>query len=309
MKIGNYKGLNIGKKDIVKITEEELMVEIEKMLDAKISKEVKNGKSELGDIVTIDFEGFIDNVPFDGGKGENYDLELGSGSFIPGFEDQLVGYEKGADVEVNVKFPDDYHAEELKGKDSVFKCHIHEVSAKTKAEFNDKFAKEYNFNTKEELKAELERQMNLKRQNEVDNEYLEKLMQLVINDSIVELDENQVKKRIDDMVGYYEESIAQYGMDFNSYLEMQKMTLEQFRDEVAKDAVESVKSDMIFNEIAKLENINVTDDELNKELELYKNYYKMNDQMYQRFLNEEKENVKNEITRRKVSKILLEANN
>lgn len=309
MKLGKYKGLEIGKVSFIEVNDEEVMNEINKMLSQKIGKEIKNGKSEINDIVNINFEGFIDGVPFDGGKGEKYDLELGSHSFIPGFEDQLVGYEKNSKVDVNVKFPEDYHAENLKGKDAIFKCEILEVYKKKDSQFDDEFAKEYNFNTKEELFDELKRQMNLKRENEASNEYLDKLMQILLKEAEIELDDNTVKNRIDEMVDYYQNSIAQYGMDFNTYLAMQKMTLEQFRDQVTDEAIESVKSDSIFNEIAKLENIDVKDDELNSELELYKKYYNMNDEMFNKFVNEEKNNVKNEIIRRKVSKILLDENN
>ena len=255
MKIANYKGLNIGRVGYVPVTEEEVNKEIDALLQSKISTVEKEGKSSLGDIVTIDFEGFLDGVPFEGGKGEKYDLELGSNSFIPGFEDALVGYEKGANVDVNVTFPEEYHAKNLAGKPVVFKCFIHAVKEKKEAVLDDNLAKEFGIPTAQELLVELERQMNLKKKNEADNEYLEKLVKKILADSDVETPEDEVKARIDEMVGYYENNIAQYGMDFDSYLKMANKTLEQFRDELTDEAIESVKGDVLFNEIAKLENI------------------------------------------------------
>lgn len=308
MKIANYKGLNIGKVGYVPVTEEEVNKEIDALLQSKISTVEKEGKSSLGDIVTIDFEGFLDDVPFEGGKGEKYDLELGSNSFIPGFEDALVGYEKGANVDVNVTFPEEYHAKNLAGKPVVFKCFIHAVKEKKEAVLDDNLAKEFGIPTAQELLVELERQMNLKKKNEADNEYLEKLVKKILADSDVETPEAEVKARIDEMVGYYENNIAQYGMDFDSYLKMANKTLEQFRDELTDEAIESVKGDVLFNEIAKLENISVSDEELDKEIQLYKNYYHMDDETFEGFKKEKSNDVKNEILRRKTANILLENN-
>lgn len=309
MKIANYKGLNIGRVGYVPVTKEEVDKEINALLQSKISTVEKEGKSSLGNIVTIDFEGFLDGVPFEGGKGEKYDLELGSNSFIPGFEDALVGYEKGANVDVNVTFPEEYHEKSLAGKPVVFKCFIHAVKEKKEAVLDDNLAKEFGIPTAKELLVELERQMNLKKKNEADNEYLEKLVKKILADSEVETPEDDVKARIDEMVGYYENNIAQYGMDFDSYLKMANKTLEQFRDELTDEAIESVKGDVLFNEIAKLENIIVSDEELDKEIQLYKNYYRMDDETFESFKKEKSNDVKNEILRRKTANILLDNNN
>ena len=309
MKIANYKGLNIGRVGYFPVTKEEVDKEINALLQSKISTVEKEGKSSLGNIVTIDFEGFLDGVPFEGGKGEKYDLELGSNSFIPGFEDALVGYEKGTNVDVNVAFPEEYHEKSLAGKPVVFKCFIHAVKEKKKAVLDDNLAKEFGIPTAQELLVELERQMNLKKKNESDNEYLEKLVKKILADSEVETPEAEVKARIDEMVGYYENNIAQYGMDFDSYLKMANKTLEQFRDELTDEAIESVKGDVLFNEIAKIENLTVSDEELDKEIQLYKNYYQMDEETFNSFKAEKSNDVKNEILRRKTANILLENNN
>ena len=309
MKIANYKGLKIGKEGYIPVTKDEVNREIDALLKSKISTIEKNGKSANGDIVNIDFEGFLDGVAFEGGKGEKYDLELGSNSFIPGFEDALIGCSKGDNVDVNVTFPENYHEKSLRGKPVVFKCYIHEVKEKKEAVLDDELAKEFGIPTASELMAELERQMNLKKKNEADNEYLDKLVKAILVDSEIDLEENKVKSRIDEMVEYYESNIAQYGMDLDNYLKMSNKTLEQFRDELTNDAIESVKSDELFNEIAKLENVSVTDSELENEISLYKSYYQMDDETFESFKKEKANDVKAEILRRKTANILLENNN
>ncbi len=309
MKIANYKGLKIGKEGYIPVTKDEVNREIDALLKSKISTIKKNGKSANGDIVNIDFEGFLDGVAFEGGKGEKYDLELGSNSFIPGFEDALIGYQKGDNVDVNVTFPENYHEKSLRGKPVVFKCYIHEVKEKKEAVLDDELAKEFGIPTASELMAELERQMNLKKKNEADNEYLDKLVKAILVDSEIDLEEDKVKSRIDEMVEYYESNIAQYGMDLDNYLKMSNKTLEQFRDELTNDAIESVKSDELFNEIAKLENVSVTDSELENEISLYKSYYQMDDETFESFKKEKANDVKAEILRRKTANILLENNN
>ncbi len=309
MKIANYKGLKIGRNEFVPVSKEEVNKEIEALLQSKISTKEKEGKSSNGDIVNIDFEGFLDGVAFEGGKGEKYDLELGSNSFIPGFEDALIGYEKGANVDVNVTFPEEYHEKSLAGKPVVFKCYIHSVKEKVESKLDDDLAKEFGIPTADELLKELERQMNLKKKNEEDNEYLDKLVKEILKDSTIDVEDDNVKSRIDEMVGYYEQNIAQYGMDFNTYLQMANKTLEQFRDELTAEAIESVQSDVLFNEIAKLEGISVTDEELEHEISLYKSYYKMDDATFEQFKNEKKNDVQSEILRRKTANILLDNNN
>ena len=309
MKIANYRGLKIGREGYVPVSKDEVNREIDALLKSKISATEKNGKSANGDIVNIDFEGFLDGVAFEGGKGEKYDLELGSNSFIPGFEDALIGFSKGDNVDVNVTFPENYHEKSLAGKPVVFKCYIHEVKEKKEAVLDDELAKEFGIPTASELMAELERQMNLKKKNEADNEYLDKLVKAILVDSEIDLEENKVKSRIDEMVEYYESNIAQYGMDLDNYLKMSNKTLEQFRDELTSDAIESVKSDELFNEIAKLEGIDVTDSELEHEISLYKSYYQMDDETFDSFKKEKANDVKAEILRRKTANILLENNN
>ena len=309
MRICNYKGHNIGKEQYEKVTQLELEEELNKMLNEHVSFEKKNDKASLGDVCNINYEGFLDGVPFEGGKADGYDLELGSNTFIPGFEDGLVGVSVGDDIDVNVTFPTEYHAENLKGKPVVFKCHINEVKTKVTPELNDEFANKYGISSLELMKKELENQMNLKRQNESDNKYLNKLINKLIQESEVEVGTDLVKARIDELVSYYEQNIAQYGMDLNSYLGMMNMTLEQFRDSIADNALISVKGDTLLDEIAKLEELTVLDDEINNELLLYKDYYGWDDEKVSNFKNEKNQELYTDLLRRKVAKLLIESNN
>ncbi|MCR5232166.1 MAG: trigger factor [Acholeplasmatales bacterium] len=309
MKIGNYKGLEIGKEEFVPVTGMEVEREITNLLRQKVAFNTKEGKSELGDTVNIDYKGLLDDVAFEGGTAEKYDLELGSHSFIPGFEDQLVGYEAGSDVDVNVTFPEEYHAPNLAGKAVVFKCHIHEVKQRVTPEFNDEFAKEFGLESAEALKTELEKQMNLKKKEDLNNAYMDKLMRAIVDDSEVEIPDDVAKAKVDEMYGYYESQIAQYGLDINTYLQMQNMTVEAFRDELAKQAMEAAKFDVVVDEIRKLENILVTEEEIEKEFLMYKDYYNIPEEEYNNFKATKKDAVENHLLMKKTAEYLMEVNN
>ena len=309
MKISDYKGLNVGKQEFTPASEEEITAELNNLLNSKVSYKTKEGKSALGDTVNIDYKGLLDDVAFEGGTAEKYDLGLGSGSFIPGFEEQLVGYEAGSDVDVHVTFPEQYHAENLAGKAVVFKCHIHEVKEKVTPEFNDEFAKGFGLDSAEALKTELARQMNAKKKNDLDNEYLGRLIKTIIDASEIEVTEEDMKARVDEIYSYYESQIAQYGMNMDSYLAMQNLTVEDFRNQLADQAMASAQGDVLFDEIAKMENITATDDEVSHELKMYQDYYQIPEEEFKQFVSEKKDDVKSDILRRKTAVFLVENNN
>lgn len=308
MKIGTYKGIELNMDAYVPVTKEEVENELANIVARKQSYKTKEGKSALGDTVNIDYKGLLDDVAFEGGTAEKYDLELGSNSFIPGFEDQLVGYEAGSDVDVNVTFPEQYHAPNLAGKDVVFKCHIHEVKEKVTPVLNDEFAQSYGLANVSELKNQLELEMNKKKKNDWDNEYLGRLMVKIIAESEVEVSEELMKSRVDEMYDYYEQQIAQYGMDINTYLTMQNISMEDFRNQLAVQAMDSAKGDVIFEEIAKAEGITVSEDDINYELGKYREYYEMNDAAFNEFVTERKADVAKDIERRKTAVFLLNNN-
>lgn len=307
-KFCNYKGLSLGKEEVLDITPEEIEAQLEQMVKESVSFEAKEGKSENGDIVNIDFEGFVDGVAFEGGKGEKYDLELGSNSFIPGFEEQLVGYEKGASVDVNVIFPEEYHAEHLKGKPAVFKCYIHEVKAKKPAERNDELAKKYGLETLDQLITAIGNKLKSEKQQKVANEFIGKVCNHLAENSEINLDEKKVELRIEELVRYYEESIAQYGTNLESYLQMTGMSMDQFKVQLRPEAEHSCKIDAIYDHIEKEENIVVTNEEFNNEIHFIKRYYKLNDEQINKFIEERGEMFKKEIIRAKISDFLFKNN-
>lgn len=309
MKISNYKGLNVGKKEFVSVTEEEITSELNNLVNSKVSYKTKEGKSALGDTVNIDYKGLLDDVPFEGGTAEKYDLALGSGSFIPGFEEQLVGYLAGSDVDVHVTFPEQYHAENLAGKAVVFKCHIHEVKEKVTPEFNDEFAKGFGLESAEALKAELARQMNAKKKNDLDNEYLGRLIKTIVDASEIEVSEEVMKSRVDEIYSYYENQVSQYDLNMESYLAMQQMSVEDFRNQLADQAMASAQGDVLFDEIAKAEGLEVTEEEVSHELKMYQDYYQVPDEEFKKFVDEKKDDVKADILRRKTALFLVENNN
>ena len=309
MNVSNYKNLNVGKKEFTPATEEEMNQELNNLLKSKITYKEKEGKSALGDTVNIDYKGLLDDVPFEGGTAEKYDLGLGSGSFIPGFEEQLVGYSKGDDVDVHVTFPEQYHAENLAGKAVVFKCHIHEVKEKVTPELNDEFAKGFGLESLEQLKNELVRQMNAKKKNDLDNEYLGRLIKNIVDNSEIEVSDEVMKKSVDEIYAYYESQVAQYGLNMDSYLAMQQMSVEDFRNQLADQAMAQAQGDQLLQYVAENENITASDEEVERELSMYQNYYQIPDEEFKKFKDERLEDVKADILRRKTALFLIENNN
>ena len=310
MKLFNYKNNTIGKEELVLTNEEELEAELFSMREkAKTAKE-KEGKSQEGDVVNIDFEGFVDGVAFEGGKGENYDLELGSGTFIPGFETQLIGYEKGAEVDVNVTFPENYQAENLKGKPALFKCKINAVKEKITPELDDAFAQMYGIPTLDNLKEVLKAQMDSRKREEAINEYLGKLINMIIEKSEIEVNDEEKESRINEMLQYYEQAMKSYGTDLDNFLKMTNQDLDTFKNtQIVPEAIKTLQMDNLIKEIAKLENIVATDEDIEKDLQAIKVQYQMLDDQFEQFKELRKNEIAFEVLRRKVSLFLYENNN
>lgn len=308
MKIGQYKENKLGKVHAEEVKDEEVELEIANMLKQASTFEEVDAESKLGSVVNIDFEGFCDDVAFDGGKGEGYDLELGSNTFIPGFEDQLVGYKKGDNVDVNVTFPENYQAENLKGKPALFKCKINAVKEKKTAELNEEFVAQYGMKSVEDFKKELKNQMYLQKENKMLNDYLTKLLDHIVENSEIEVSEEEYSKKIQDMIDYYDRAMAQYGSNIDGYLQMINSTMEDFKNEIKPEAIKSFKIDVIFDEVAKLENIIVTDEELNSQVALMKAQYNLTQEQIDATLASHKEDMKKDIARNKVSEFLVKNN-
>ena len=268
VKIDGYKGISV-EKTVKTVTDEEVDKEVERIREnnARII-DVDDRPAQLTDTVVFDFEGSVDGKTFDGGKAEKFSLELGSGRFIPGFEDQIVGKSIGEDFDVNVTFPEDYNAKELAGKPAVFKCKIHEIKGKELADLDDEFAKDVSeFDTLDEYKADLKKKLQERANNradgELDNTISEKLAELVEG----EIPDAMTENRINDMLREWEYRNRYAGVTIKDYLQYTGLTMEKFRETFREPAATQVKLRLGLEKIAELENFTISDEELEKQYE------------------------------------------
>ena len=277
VKLGNYVGLDYAVKETV-VTDEEFDNEINRMRKTYAEMVTVDGEAENGDTVVIDYTGLKDGVEFDGGKAEGHNLVLGSKSFIPGFEDQLVGVKAGEDRDVNVTFPEDYFAEELKGAAVVFKVHVSEVKREVLPELNDDFAADVNIpsvETVDELKAKVRERLETSKKDAAEREADEALMLEVSNSSEVEIPETLVKEEEQNMVNQMAGRIQQFGMNFNDYLKAMGKTVEELMEDYKEDATKSVKLRLVLEAIAKQENLVATDEQVEEEFQKIADEYQM----------------------------------
>lgn len=277
VKISKYKDLGI-KKAETKVTKKEVDAEIEKLLDKYADIVVKDGKIEDGDTAIIDFEGFMNDIPFEGGKGENYPLVIGSGSFIPGFEEQLIGLKSGDETDVKVKFPEDYHAEDLKGKDAVFKVKVHEVKTKEKPKMDKEFFLDLGFdnvNTEEELRDLVKVELEAQKDYENDNKYVDDLLEAVNKNTTVDVPEELVNEEIDRMIKQYEQNLQMQGVTLEMFYQFTNSDEQALRDQMREEALKRVQYRFILEEIAILEKIEISDEDADKEAEELSKKYNM----------------------------------
>lgn len=268
IKLGDYKSVKVEKEE-VNVTDEAVKEELEKIrLNAGKLKELEDDAvSALNDVVNIDFEGFIDGEAFNGGKAEGFDLTLGSGSFIDNFEDQLVGYKKGDEVEVNVSFPENYGAANLAGKPALFKVKVNAVKRTEEAKLDDELAKEKGFENLEELTKNTKENLVKREEARVENEFTGKVVEAVVATTEFDVPEALVEKEIDFQINRFAQQMQMQGISLNQYFEMTGQSLEQMREQVRENARVSVKTDLILDKIAQAENVTATEDEINAEIE------------------------------------------
>lgn len=278
VKLGDYKAIEY-KVEEVKAEDQEIDDQIATLLDRKADLELKeDGAVEDGDTTVIDFEGFLDDVAFEGGKGENYDLVIGSHSFIPGFEEQLIGMKPEETKDINVTFPEDYHAENLKGKDVRFTVTVHEIKKKVLPELNDEFVKELkydNVNTVEELRNFTKENILSRKENDARNRAETDLMDKIADITEVEIPEAMVKSELDSMVQNYEARMMQQGISLAQFLQITNQTIDQLRDSMKDDASKRIKINLALAEIAKSENVTVNEEDLKSEYDKMAEMYAM----------------------------------
>lgn len=277
--LGEYKGVEVEKveetvnEDVVTAKLEEMREKASRLVS--VEREIANG-----DTANIDFEGFDGEVAFEGGKGENYDLVIGSGSFIPGFEEQLVGKKVGEEVEVNVTFPEEYHAENLAGKPVVFKVKVNDVKVKELPELNDEFAADTTeFNTLEELTADVRAKAEADAAEAAKNELRNRVIEKVVENTTVEVPEAMIKNEIENQLMELNYQLQYQGFGMEQFLQMTGKTMEEFKAEFTtnrrEEAVKNVKTSLVIEAIAKAEGVEVSEEEVNAEVEKMAAAYNM----------------------------------
>lgn len=285
-KLGEYKGVEVSKVTH-RTTEKEINGEIEKIRTRNARMvTVEDREAKLDDTVNINFEGFVDGVAFEGGKGENFDLKLGSGQFIPGFEDQLVGKNIGEEVEVNVKFPKEYHAEELKGKKAMFKVTINSIKAQELPELDDEFAKDVSeFDTFEEFKADLTKKLKESNKEKAKRELEDKILETICNNTEIDIPEAMFETAVDGQIRDFAMQLRYQGIDLEQYAKYTGVTVDAMRAQVRPEAEKRVKTSLVLEKIAKTENIEVTEKELEAEIEKMAEQSKMKAEDVKKYVN------------------------
>ena len=308
VELGDYKGIEV-EKVTYETKDEDIDTEIKKALEqnARIitveDREVKNG-----DMTVIDFEGFVDGVAFEGGKGTDYSLEIGSGTFIPGFEDQIVGAKLNEEIDVNVTFPEEYHSEELKGKPALFKVTVKEIKEKQIPELNDDFVKDISeFDTvdqyKADIKAKLEKSNEDRAKTELENKVIEKLVEGVE----VEIPECMIKTQLDNIAQDFDYRLQMQGMSLQKYVEMTSSTLDAFKEQFKDQAISQVKTQLTLEAVAKAEKITSTAKDIEEEMKKMAEMYGMElDKIKKMFRDEDKKSLEAEIVTRKTVEFLVE---
>lgn len=280
VKLGQYKGLEIKKRDY-KVTDEQVnQVVNQEVLDKTLTQELKeNQVVENGDVAVFDFEGFLDGVAFEGGKAEKYSLVIGSGQFIPGFEEQLLGMKKDEEKTIKVKFPEQYHAENLKGKDVEFKILMHEVKVEKKEELTDELvSKHTQFKTIEEYKKSIVEKLTQKNQEEYESYIEQSAVQLASDNAVIDIPEAMVERDVEHQVKQAETSMKQYGLSLENYLQMQGKTLSEYKEDLKRQSYERIHQVLTLEQIAKEENLTATDEEVSKKIQEYATEYKMTEE-------------------------------
>ena len=266
--LGDYKSVKV-EKEVLDVNDEKVNAEIEIMRSnaGKLKEVADDEAAKDKDVTNINFEGFIDGEAFDGGKAEGFDLTLGSKSFIDTFEDQIIGHKKGDEFDVNVTFPEEYHAENLKGKPAVFKVKVNSIKRKEEAELNEDLAKELGYDSVEDLKAKTKENLIKREETRIENEYKGKVVDAVVEGVNFEIPEAIVEREIQFQINRFAQQLQMQGMSLNQYFEMTGQNIEKMRESIKESAEKSVKRDLVLTEIAKVEKVEATEEEVNAELD------------------------------------------
>ena len=275
VELGEYAGLEVTKK-VKTVDEAQVEAEIKRMQDRNGRLLTREGEAQNGDTADIDFEGFVDGVAFEGGKAEHYSLVLGSGSFIPGFEDQIIGHKAGDEFDIQVKFPAEYQAEELAGKDATFKIKLHEVKYKELPELDDDFAKDVSeYDTMEQLKDSIRAGIAANNEKQADQQVENDLIEKVVNGMEADVPAAMIESRVDELVQDFEYRIQQQGLKLQDYLKYMGMNMDAFRTQFTEQAEKQVKTRLAMEAVVAKEKIEATEEEFEAEVKRIADAYQM----------------------------------
>lgn len=307
--LGDYMGVEV-EKTPVEVTDEEIQKEIDKERENNSRMiDVDDRAVENGDIIKLDFEGFVDGVAFDGGKGENYSLTIGSGSFIPGFEDQLVGVKIGEDAEVNVTFPEEYQAAELAGKAAVFKCKVNEIKVKELPEADDDFAKDVSeFDTMDEYKEDIRKNLTEKKAAEAKTAKQNKVVAKIVENAEMDIPSAMVDEQVRQMADDFARRIQSQGLTIEQYFQFTGMTAEKLFEQMRPEAEKRIQNSLVLEAIAKAENIEISDEKMDEEIAKMAEMYKMEaDKLKELMGDSEKNQMKNDLAIQEAVTLVTEA--
>ena len=307
--LGEYKGLEV-EKAVIEVAEAEVDAEVDKEREknARVT-DIDDRGVEKGDMIKLDFEGSVDGVPFEGGQSKDYPLTIGSGSFIPGFEYQLIGAKIGEDVEVNVTFPEDYHAEDLKGKAAVFKCKVNEIKVKELPEADDEFAQEVSeFDTLAEYRDDIRAKLLDRKTNDAKRAKETQVVDKAVENAQMEIPDAMIKEQVRRMADDFTRRIESQGISFEQYMQFTGMTPDKMLEQMRPEAEKRIKNSLVLEAIAKAENIEISDERLEEELKKMAESYKMElDKLKELMGDYEKEQMKNDLAIQTAVEMIVEA--
>ena len=303
--LGEYKGVK-AQKVTSRVLKKDIEAELEKKREMNSRMvPVEDRPVEKDDVANIDFEGFCDGVPFDGGKGEGFDLTIGSGQFIPGFEDQLIGKNIGDEVDVNVTFPEEYHAEELKGKPALFKVKINSIKVKELPELDDEFAKDVSeFDTLEDLKKDIKEKLSKAGKENAAHKTEENVINAVCDATEIDIPDAMINSQIDKMLRDFDMNMRYQGLNLEQYLKYTGMTVDKMREQFKDDAAKNVKTSLVLEKVCEAEGIDASEDEINKEYESMAESNGMKVEDIKKYVSED--DVKDTIKARNTIKFLVD---
>ncbi len=309
IKLGEYKKLGI-KKDKVEVTDKEVEDSLESMRKRYAEVVVKEGSVEDGDTAIIDFEGFKDGVAFEGGKGENYSLQIGSHTFIPGFEEQIIGMKKGEEKDLDLTFPEDYHEESLKGAKVVFKVKVNEIKETKIPELNEDFFQDLGMDgitDEKSLKEELKKTIEARKEREIENKFMDEVLDKAVENMEVEIPHQMIHDELDRMIHQYEENLQMQGITLEQFYKFTASNEQALKDQMHPEAEKRVASRFLLEEIAKKENIEVTDKEVEEEIKKLSESYSMTEEEFKKAVGGT-DMVEYDIKMRKAIELLKETN-